>query len=123
MPNNIKTKIAHLKKVRNFKARQLQRQEEEQQNENVTNKTRIDQQETITDQETDSLSREKQRDCKRNINTTQCEELTPKTWKRGRKAIQVLNVNREKRWSDLRKIDEDDQNDFKPNKIIARSQP
>ena len=120
MPNNIKKKIAHLKKVRNFKARQLQRQEEEQQNGNVTHKTRIHQQETITDQETDSLTREKQRDCKRNINTTQCEELTPKTWKRRRKAREVLNENR---WSDLRKIDEDDQNDFKPNKIITRSQP
>ena len=32
-------------------------------------------------------------------------------------------MNREKRWSDLRKIDEDDQNDFKPNKIITGSQP
>ena len=89
----------------------------------MTDKTRIDQQEIITDQETDSLNREKQRDCKRNINTAQCEELTPKTWKRRRKAREVLNVNWEKRWSNLRKIDEDDQNDFKPNKIITRSQP
>ena len=79
-------------------------------------------QETITDQETDSLTREKQRDHKRNIDTTQCDELTPKRWKRRRKAREVLNVNHEKRWSDLRKIDEDDPNDFKPNKIITRSQ-
>ena len=32
-------------------------------------------------------------------------------------------MNREKRWSVLTKIDEDDQNDLKPNKRITRSQP
>ena len=49
--------------------------------------------------------------------------MTLKTWKRRRKAREVLNVNQKKKRADLRKIDEDDQNDFKPNKIITRSPP